>query len=271
MNINLKFLLLGTSLSLIPQYAAAQCAETDCLKLGYTTLEKCDNGLKCPFGEYWACPKITKAELGRCNGYAKNCSVGQILNSDGTCTTDKISSKTPLGVIIAIEDNCGYAMTVKPIEKGIMWSKVNVNVGTLQADSWDEAIKDFDVQGNMKKIQQTTIDNHGDAAAFYYPAVYAALDYTPDNAPETKGKWCLPTAGLLNSLYINISVIDNTILKLGGEVLAYDTENTWSSSVHDNQNVWGLSTGLGSTQGGIAYMHKSNDSNNYTVRPVLPF
>ena len=58
MNINLKFLLLGTSLSLIPQYAAAQCAETDCLKLGYTTLQKCDNGLKCPFGEYWACPKV---------------------------------------------------------------------------------------------------------------------------------------------------------------------------------------------------------------------
>ena len=44
MNMNFKSLLLGTSLSLIPQYAAAQCAETDCLKLGYTKLEKCDNG-----------------------------------------------------------------------------------------------------------------------------------------------------------------------------------------------------------------------------------
>ena len=91
---NFKSLLLGTSLSLIPQYAAAQCAETDCLKLGYTKLEKCDNGLKCPFGEYWACPKTEeKAVLGQCTGYAKNCAIGQILNSDGTCTTDKESGK----------------------------------------------------------------------------------------------------------------------------------------------------------------------------------
>ena len=56
MNINFKFLLLGTSLSLIPNLTNAQCAVTDCQQLGYTSLKSCDGGLKCPFGEYWACP-----------------------------------------------------------------------------------------------------------------------------------------------------------------------------------------------------------------------
>ena len=73
MNSNFKTLLLGTSLSLIPNLLYAQCAVTDCQQLGYTSLEKCDNGLKCPFGEYWACPKAEeKAVFVACTGYAKN-------------------------------------------------------------------------------------------------------------------------------------------------------------------------------------------------------
>ena len=83
----LKFLLIGTSLSLIPNLLYAQCAVTDCQQLGYTSLKSCDGGLKCPFGEYWACPKVEeKAVLGECTGYAKNCKIADILNSDGTCT-----------------------------------------------------------------------------------------------------------------------------------------------------------------------------------------
>ena len=58
MNINFKFLLLGTSLSLIPTITNAQCvATTDCATLGYTETS-CPNGkgLKCPFGNTFACP-----------------------------------------------------------------------------------------------------------------------------------------------------------------------------------------------------------------------
>ena len=94
MNINLKFLLLGTSLSLIPNLIYAQCAVTDCQQLGYTSLKSCDGGLKCPFGEYRACPKVEeKAVLCECTGYAKNCKIADILNSDGTCTAGKNDEK----------------------------------------------------------------------------------------------------------------------------------------------------------------------------------
>ena len=53
------FLLFGTSLSLIPNLTSAQCVATqDCATLGYTE-NSCSggNGVKCPFGNKWACFK----------------------------------------------------------------------------------------------------------------------------------------------------------------------------------------------------------------------
>ena len=148
----LKSLLLGTSLSLIPNLTYAQCSPAQsCAELGYKETANKGGCLKCPFGNGWYCPQKpcdasyqytctgtneqpgtdkcddkykfctctsgyewkdgkcqTKgAVLGQCTGYAKNCSIGQLLNSDGTCTTDKVSGKTPVGIVIAIKDNCG--------------------------------------------------------------------------------------------------------------------------------------------------------------------
>ncbi len=51
------FLLIGTSLSLIPTLSFAQCVATqDCTTLGYTETS-CNGGkgVKCPFGNKWAC------------------------------------------------------------------------------------------------------------------------------------------------------------------------------------------------------------------------
>ena len=51
------YLIIGTSLSLIPTFAYAQCVATqDCAALGYTEAS-CSggSGVKCPFGNKWAC------------------------------------------------------------------------------------------------------------------------------------------------------------------------------------------------------------------------
>ena len=310
MNSNFKTLLLGTSLSLIPNLLYAQCAVTDCQQLGYTSLEKCDNGLKCPFGEYWACPQKqcdtsylytctganeqlgtdkcgdkykscncasgfewkdgkcqTKgAVLGQCTGYAKNCSIGQLLNSDGTCTTDKVSGKTPVGIVIAIKDNCGWAMTASPIATNIEWSTESNSTGAFQSYDWQQAIKDFDVSGNMTKIIQTANGN-----SRKYPAAYAALNYAPSAAPATKGKWMLPTAGILGSLYTNLNAIKKTISKIGG---TQDTNDKyiWSSTERNASMVWVFipyAHGAGE-QGGLGYGDKYNPSDS-AVRPVLAF
>ena len=68
MNNTKLFLLIGTSLSLIPQTINAQCVATqDCATLGYTETSCAGgSGVKCPFGNKWAC---FKSESEFCNEY----------------------------------------------------------------------------------------------------------------------------------------------------------------------------------------------------------
>lgn len=275
MSINFKFLLLGTSLSLTPTLVQVQCAVTDCQQLGYTSLKSCDGGLKCPFGEYWACSKVEeKAILDQCTGYAKNCKVGDILNSDGTCTTDKETGKEPLGVVIVIKDSCGWAMTAESIKSEIEWGGYGTDIPSLpNYTDWRDAAKDFDAAGNTRKIIQT--GNSGT-----YPAAWAAVNYAPDAAPETKGKWVLPSAGMLNSLYANSEAIQNAIYKLGGSQLA-NAGHIWSSSEYGESSTWyhcPNSPNSGFLSTGAKYeTEKYHDGYNIpiydfsVVRPVLAF
>ena len=68
----ISFLLLGTSLSLIPNLTFAQCVATqDCETLGYTETS-CNGGkgVKCPFGNKWACFKSdSECEQQFCDKY----------------------------------------------------------------------------------------------------------------------------------------------------------------------------------------------------------
>ena len=227
MNINFKFLLLGASLSLISQYAAAQCAITDCQQLGYTSLKSCDGGLKCPFGEYWACPKVEeKGVLGQCTGYAKNCKIGQILNNDGSCSNSVVSGKTPIGVVVYIGGNCGQALALKDLG-GKQWSKKDIDIPDLpNYESVSDVEQDFDSCGNTQKIIK-----QGDFST--YPAAWAAVNYVPSSAPTTKGKWCLPAGGIARSMMNNYDKINSGLLKAEGELLPELSEHNrwnWSSS-----------------------------------------
>ena len=272
MNINFKFLLCGAAFCFVPQAAVAQCAVTDCQQLGYTSLKSCTGGLKCPFGEYWACPKVEeKAVLGECTGYAKNCKIGDILNSDGTCSNDKVSGKTPIGVVVYISGgNCGQAMTVNPIENhsGISaWGNEYVDTGVMQSDNWQIIIKDYDSCGNTRKITQA-----GDSSK--YPAAWMAVSYAPVSVPETKGKWCLPAAGVWNSVYNNLNSVNIAISKMGGRQLVNDNEHIWSSSEYLKNYAWQFCTdksdasSISSREGGISWSRKGNSG---YVRPVIAF
>ena len=88
----IRFLLIGTSLSLIPQTINAQCVATqDCATLGYTeTSCSGGSGVKCPFGNKWACFKSDSeikdqlcTELGftqACTGTNQTSGVGKVCN-----------------------------------------------------------------------------------------------------------------------------------------------------------------------------------------------
>ena len=305
---NIKFLLIGTSLSLIPNFTQAQCvATTDCASLGYTETS-CPNGkgLKCPFGTTFACPatdqsvcekygfkydcrgtgytsgigqicnnkytsctcssgyewKSGKCEkvntpsngtLGTCTGYAKNCSIGDILNSDGTCSSDKVSGKTPIGIVVYISpDGCGQAIALDNVYKSVSSSQVrscNFEGGSSISDrvcqifkdyyfsankNHDEALNDFDSCGNTQKLNE--INNKIDVSGHqgYYPDGYfsiarAASQYAPSNAQNTKGKWCLPAAGIGREIYKNYEKFNNIIKKVNGQ-LFYKSPSFYFSS-----------------------------------------
>ena len=266
----LLYLLCGVTMS--PALALGECKPTqDCRALGYKEAPCPEQGVKCPFGETWYCPlrckdgqvwkdgKCTDA-LGSCSGAAKNCKIGQILNSDASCSDNKVNGKTPIGVVVAIKDNCGWAMTASPIGKNT-WSTMNSSTGTFKTTNWEEAIEDYNACGNTQKILQA-----GDSKV--YPTAWAVAEYVPNGASETKGKWCLPSAGIFNSLYTNLNVINNGISKLGGTQLSNDKENIWSSTEYRYSSMWLFSTGTtASYQGGIII---SMNNTNY-VRPVIEF
>ena len=270
----LLYLLCGVMFS--PALALGECKPTqDCRALGYKEAPCPEQGVKCPFGETWYCPlrckdgqvwkdgKCTDV-LGSCSGAAKNCKIGQILNSDASCSDNKVSGKTPIGVVVAIKDNCGWAMTASPIASSIKWSTEYVNTGAFQSSSWQNAIKDFDVSGNMTKIIQSGNSNT-------YPAAYAALNYAPSAAPTSKGKWMLPTAGILSSLYTKLNAVNNTISKVGGTQLKGDNEHIWSSSEYSSNHAWYFCTLNVSSPGGVNWNRKDTNFSDYVVRPVIEF
>ena len=81
------FLLLGTSLSLVPQALSAQCVSPiqDCYALGYTQ-SSCPNGkgVKCPFGNGWYCGGTAAQDCIKL-GYDKDCTGAGERGSGETC------------------------------------------------------------------------------------------------------------------------------------------------------------------------------------------
>lgn len=302
----LLYLLCGVMFS--PALALGECKPTqDCRALGYKEAPCPERGVKCPFGETWYCPihceesyrytctganeskgedscgdkysacqcktnykwnstsgKCEQIEvLGVCSGAAKNCKIGQILNSDASCSDNKVSGKTPIGVVVAIKDNCGWAMTASPIGKNT-WSTMNSSTGAFQTTNWKEAVEDYDACGNTQKILQA-------GNSKIYPTAWAVAEYVPNGASETKGKWCLPSAGILNSLYTNLNAINNAISKVGGTQLTGDNEHIWSSSEYSSNHAWYFCTLNVSSPGGVNWNRKDTNFSDYVVRPVIEF
>ena len=80
------FLLIGTSLSFIPHLTSAQCVATqDCATLGYTeTSCSGGSGVKCPFGNKWACFK-SDSEVCQQYGFTQTCTGAGQLGKGESC------------------------------------------------------------------------------------------------------------------------------------------------------------------------------------------
>ena len=299
----IRFLLLGTSLSLIPQTINAQCVATqDCATLGYTeTSCSGGSGVKCPFGNKWACFKsdseceqqfcdkygftlsctgTNQIGVGKpCNGKYSECTcasgytwndssqtcentcvIGALYYSDGTCSQDRLSSKTLLGVVIyekSASQN-GWIMTVKPIQTDIGWGEYGTTTG----------ITDKAVSASCTNTQKLV------ALGSSYQAAITANNYKPTGTPSGTS-WCLPSYDLLNNLNnsVNFAKVNAGITIAGGTILGNvysGGEHVWSSSEYSDSYAWNF---LANTSGSfnMTYDYKYNYYRSNSVRPVLAF
>ena len=307
------FLLIGTSLSFIPQTINAQCVATqDCATLGYTeTSCSGGSGVKCPFGNKWACFKsesefcneygftltCTGGASQTCNGKYNYCScadgyvwqngackqsapdysdcvIGALYYSDGTCSNDYISSKKLLGIVIyekSASQN-GWVMTHKPVKTGIIWSTEYVDISGLT--NITSKSKLTDIQASCTNTDKITAQGNSSK----YPAAWAAKNYK-----EGGKTWCLPSGGLLRNTLdnsANFTKFNAAILEIQSK--AGTSAATILGNVSDGyESVWSSSESSddrawyfrANTSGSFPMYGnlKDNYSSNYSVRPVLAF
>ena len=288
-----------TSASLV---RAQDCAITDCSALGYTETSNLGNCLKCPFGNAWACPEEQcspdyqytctgtgyaggsgdacngkyqsctcasgyewkdgvckedpKAEWGKCNGYAKNCNIGDIVYSDGTCASTVVSGKTPIAVVVYKSDdgNCAQAMALNSVGNYI-WGPYGTDISPLQNYvSYAAVSLDFASCKNTSKI---IVNGKNE-----FPAAWAAHEYK--TAGTNAGDWCLPGGGIMVSIKINMSAINNGFNLSGGTPIIETNSHLWSSSEYSNIISW-------CSFFAISGLDECYKDSSLEVRPVLEF
>ena len=211
----------------------------------------------CTSGYQWTNGSCQKKEIawGTCTGLVQNCSIGDILNSDGTCSTNKISGKTPIGVVVYKSGNCGQALALENIGNE-RWSTEYVDISSIQ-----NYYTPMDVINDWNSCNNTSaMLAQGEK---YYPAASAVVRYFPTGLSASQGKWCLPSAGIWNMVIQNQKVINTAISNANGAEL----ENYaiyWSSTEYSNKLVWGCKFPSGFGSGYLKYDYAY-------IRPVLQF
>ena len=147
-------------LACFPSVSQAEtCTPTpDCKSLGYTETSCPDGGVKCPWGNYWFC--------GAKKDVCQSCYVGWILNSDMTCSQNKTSGKTPIGVVSqqtitkerAVIKCQGVAVALKNISSYMNWEEGNSQCNSYSASGvtgWHMPTKEelLTTHGNISSVQ----------------------------------------------------------------------------------------------------------------------
>ena len=154
------------------------------------------------------------------NACMKGYQLGDILNSDMTVTSSKQSGKTPIGVVVcSYADGGGQALALNSLGS-YEWGGYGTDIpGLTYYDSVAAASQDVASCENSKKIMALG-DNR-------YQAAWATNEYSTEGT--SVGDWCLPAAGILNSLFFTYSSINYGLSQAGGTRLE-DRPRLWSSS-----------------------------------------
>ena len=208
---NIKFLLLGTSLSFLPLTVNAQCVATqDCATLGYTETS-CNGGkgVKCPFGNKWACLGANEEECEKsfCNKY------GFTLTCTGT------------GYAGGAGQACNGKYISCTCASGYEWKDGNCQKAILNGPD-----------GNVYKCNGSVVAVKTSGMNFYVAMRDLGYMYWDDADSGCKNynfcnnnKGTLPSTDQLFTMYNNKSALNNLLSANGGIKL---TENGvyWSST-----------------------------------------
>ena len=312
MNNTKLFLLIGTSLSLIPNLTSAQCVATqDCATLGYTeTSCSGGSGIKCPFGNKWACFKSESeiknqlcTELGftqTCTGEGYYSGIGKACNgkySECTCTSGYIwndssqkcedaTANCTIGALYYSDNTCSSDYNSSKTLLGVViYEKSSGQNGWIMTvepiqtyinwsnSSYNTGIRDTTVNASCTNTIALVAKGSGFVAAI------TANNYKPTGTPSGKS-WCLPSYDLLNNINnsTNFAKVNAGISAARGKKIGFGTstsfEYIWSSSEYDDSKAWRFN----STTSGYLGMYNGDKNSNiesikssFSVRPVMAF
>ena len=257
------FLLLGTSLSLVPQTIyAAECAVTDCSLLGYTDSACPGSGLKCPFGDGWYCGGGAAEDCIKL-GYDKDCTgTGESGNGETcngkyqSCTCDSSYKYTCSGTGYSGGSGtaCGGKYTSCTCASGYEWN------GSSCQQQLNGA------QGDLYYCNGTVVGVKASNMGFYVAMKdLGYMTWSNANSQCRNYSFCgnvkgtLPTVDQLKSIYQNKSRVNTLLSTNGGTQLT--NGYYWSSTYdgYDNYYVVDMS------DGNVSYGY----GNTIYVRPVL--
>lgn len=234
------------------QEGKGQCTDTtiDCQALGYTKSSCETGGVRCPTENLWYCPSSS----------SNTCQIGDILNSDMSCTSNVEIGKIPIGVVVYFNGiGGGQAIALNEISAKKMKSN-NIWEKKLGLKYPTNSHYDFASCTNTKAYL-----NAGDSSQ--YPAAWAVNDYAPTNASETKGKWCLPAYGIFYHIDFNRDTINNKLIELGATPIQrskYYPYIYWNSTIYTiyDDNSFTIYNSEGDS---------TSPDKELTIRPIIEF
>ncbi len=287
------FLLLGTSLSFISTLSYAQCVATqDCATLGYTETS-CNGGkgVKCPFGNKWACLGANEEEcmkiacekldfkysctgtgyaggIGKsCNGkYAScNCQNGYSWNGSlcqkASCSLSYRYTCSGTGYAGGAGSACGGKYIQCACASGYEWKNGSCQQQVLNGADGDL----YYCNGVVVAVKAPEMD--------FYVAMQnlGYMNWSDADSRCQNYSFCgnlkgtLPTLDQLQMMYKNKSSLESLLTSNGGN--KFSTDNSyWSSTYFRNfygSNYYGVNMYNGNVYLG------SYDTATYYVRPVL--
>ena len=280
-----KFLLYSTILVAFTMsgVAEAACIQTpSCSSLGYASRQSCTGGIKCPFGNAWNCTtssitnKITEltnkiitletkvTELQK-DTETSNCQIGDILYSDMSCSPNLYQNKKPIGVVFDRTLKRAMALDVKcrieVAHSGIEVSNIPIHTEENSAKT------DYDGKENTNKILK--------ACQSYPYGSFDCLGVDYVNSYKTEGTkagdWYIPSAGEMNTIYLNTKVLNTTLKNMGASSLYFDLSRYATSTLSHPAYMWVIDYGTNPAYNEPYLTDDYLSSPNCCIRPVLAF